>query len=440
MKDVRKFLAAFAVLVFAYSIQAGGTATFSPTTLPDATVGVSYSATVSVSSRDATIQGGGAKSALPAGITRCVWDSFAGMFAISGTPTAAGTHKFTLMVQFSDRTSAEQEITLTVKAADGGGSTGGETGGGETGGGSSGGSSVTFTYSPDVTSVELGSYDRQTFSVVASDSSTTYYYAWYKGTSRAGGNAQYTYTQMSTTPVTLRVEVYADREQQSKLDERSWTINPKSATAPSIKNAYPTSPVEITTGEKETFGVVVVDADSGVSYKWYQNDGGAEGFQLISGQARPTYEYTCTGANVQLKVEVWSSDGTTKHDEATWSVVAKAPVGNPKVNGFNPSANTVEVAVNVDLPLSVVGENIESGVKIVWALDAGVGRFSEIYGVTGTNDTYRATSAGTNRVQVTVMSSDENEIYGSKIWTIAALAGSGGSTGGETGGGDEGGG
>ena len=134
MKDVRKFLAAFAALVFAYSIQAGGTATFSPTTLPDATVGVSYSATVSVTA-DATIRGGGNKSSLPAGITRCIWNSSKGMFTISGTPTTAGTHKFTLVVQFADSTSAEQEITLTVKPADGGGSTGGETGGGETGGG-----------------------------------------------------------------------------------------------------------------------------------------------------------------------------------------------------------------------------------------------------------------------------------------------------------------
>ena len=69
MKDVRKFLAAFAALVFAYSIQAGGSATFSPTTLPDATVGVSYSATVSVSSRDATITAGEVKSTLPDGIS-----------------------------------------------------------------------------------------------------------------------------------------------------------------------------------------------------------------------------------------------------------------------------------------------------------------------------------------------------------------------------------
>ena len=110
------------------------------------------------------------------------------MFAISGTPTTAGTHKFTLMVQFADRTSAEQEITLTVKPADGG--TGGETGGGSTGGGDEGGGSTggetiyIKSKTPSTAEVEMVTGAKQTFSVEINNPAASVTYAWYCGPRR----------------------------------------------------------------------------------------------------------------------------------------------------------------------------------------------------------------------------------------------------------------
>ena len=92
---------------------------FSPTTLPDAQVGSPYAATITVSQAatpvgDASIQDG----ALPAGLVIAA-DGPTDTIHISGTPTVAGTFRFTISVwclgtQVSGQTGT-QGYTLVVK-------------------------------------------------------------------------------------------------------------------------------------------------------------------------------------------------------------------------------------------------------------------------------------------------------------------------------------
>jgi len=92
---------------------------FSPTTLPDAQVGSSYAATITVTQAATPVDGASVQSgALPAGLVLTATRA-TDTIQISGTPTAAGTFKFTVYVwclgtQVSGQT-ATQEYTLVVK-------------------------------------------------------------------------------------------------------------------------------------------------------------------------------------------------------------------------------------------------------------------------------------------------------------------------------------
>ena len=93
---------------------------FSPATLPDAQVGSSYAATITVSQAvtpvgSASVQDG----ALPAGLDLALAKELDNTIQISGTPTVAGTFSFTIYVwcygtQVSGQT-ATQGYTLVVK-------------------------------------------------------------------------------------------------------------------------------------------------------------------------------------------------------------------------------------------------------------------------------------------------------------------------------------
>ena len=93
---------------------------FSPATLPDAQVGSSYAATITVSEAATPVGGASVQDgALPAGIDLVLAKEPINTIQISGTPTVAGTFSFTIYVwcygtNVSGQT-ATQGYTLIVK-------------------------------------------------------------------------------------------------------------------------------------------------------------------------------------------------------------------------------------------------------------------------------------------------------------------------------------
>ncbi len=93
---------------------------FSPATLPDAQVGSSYAATITVSQAVTPVGGASVQDgALPAGLDLALAKEPDNTIQISGTPTVAGTFSFTIYVwcygtNVSGQT-ATQGYTLVVK-------------------------------------------------------------------------------------------------------------------------------------------------------------------------------------------------------------------------------------------------------------------------------------------------------------------------------------
>jgi hypothetical protein len=93
---------------------------FSPATLPDAQVGSSYAATITVSQAVTPVGGASVQDgALPAGLALALAKEPVNTIQISGTPTVAGTFSFTIYVwcygtNVSGQT-ATQQYVLVVK-------------------------------------------------------------------------------------------------------------------------------------------------------------------------------------------------------------------------------------------------------------------------------------------------------------------------------------
>jgi hypothetical protein len=93
---------------------------FSPATLPDAQIGSSYVATITVTQAATPVGGASVQDgALPAGLDLALAQDPEDTIQISGTPTVAGTFSFTISVwcygtQVSGQT-ATQGYTLVVK-------------------------------------------------------------------------------------------------------------------------------------------------------------------------------------------------------------------------------------------------------------------------------------------------------------------------------------
>lgn len=93
---------------------------FSPATLPDAQVGSSYAATITVSQAVTPVGGASVQDgALPAGIDLALAKEPDNTIQISGTPTVAGTFSFTIYVWCYGTNvggqAATQGYTLVVK-------------------------------------------------------------------------------------------------------------------------------------------------------------------------------------------------------------------------------------------------------------------------------------------------------------------------------------
>jgi hypothetical protein len=93
---------------------------FSPETLPDAQVGSSYAATITVSQAVTPVGGASVQDgALPAGLDLALAKEPGNTTQISGTPTVAGTFSFTIYVWcYGTNVSgqiATQQYVLVVK-------------------------------------------------------------------------------------------------------------------------------------------------------------------------------------------------------------------------------------------------------------------------------------------------------------------------------------
>ena len=93
---------------------------FSPTSLPDAGVGASYAATITVNQAATPVGGASLQDgALPAGLDLALAKQPVNTIQISGTPTVAGTFSFTISVwcygtNVNGQT-ATQQYVLVVK-------------------------------------------------------------------------------------------------------------------------------------------------------------------------------------------------------------------------------------------------------------------------------------------------------------------------------------
>ncbi len=93
---------------------------FSPTTLPDAQVGVSYSADITVTHAATPVGGASVQDgSLPPGLEVHLGEQHDNVIHVIGTPSAAGTYTFTIHVwcygtNVSGQT-ATQSYTLVVK-------------------------------------------------------------------------------------------------------------------------------------------------------------------------------------------------------------------------------------------------------------------------------------------------------------------------------------
>src|SRR6516162_4331172 len=92
--------------------QSRATIVIQPSALPDATVGVPYSATLSATGGTGQYTFSIASGALPTGLTFSTTTRL-----ISGTPTTAGNFAFTIKVRDSGRSSATKNYAIDVLAS-----------------------------------------------------------------------------------------------------------------------------------------------------------------------------------------------------------------------------------------------------------------------------------------------------------------------------------
>ena len=398
MKNVRKSLAAFAALVFAYSIQAGGTVTFSPTTLPDATVGASYSATVTVTA-DMGMRGGGCKSSLPAGITRCIFNSLAGVFLVSGTPETAGTYKLNLMVQFSDGSSAEQEVALTVKA------------------GTPATPELTWS-SPASDKVSMTVGDKQMFKVTAKNIGSATL-NWYVDGSRAGGEdgyatgAQYEYSPRAAGSHTVACKaMQGDAGSGSVIEVASvsWTVT---ATAPATTFSAK-SPAEQTVsmsvGKSQTFEVEAFGSTEGISYSWSASSGsGSSSVPVVANGLSCTFTPPAGGTYV---VRFTYGSGS----QVAWVVTVSAPTVE-----FSPSGTSVVIQPGERPTFNVIVKNATSDVLYRWWRGDDEGSLAPASTGTDSNAAayqYIPSHSGTQLLRAVASSADGKTEYGSHTWTV----------------------
>ncbi len=109
-----------ASLVVAGCVQVRDPLEFSPTTLPDGQVGVSYAQTITVSHAATPVGGVSVQDgSLPPGLDVNLGEQHDNVVHVTGTPSAAGTYTFTIYVwcygtQVSGQT-ATQAYTLVVR-------------------------------------------------------------------------------------------------------------------------------------------------------------------------------------------------------------------------------------------------------------------------------------------------------------------------------------
>ena len=257
MRTARNALAALAALLIGYTGHAGEV-NFSPAILSNATVNVSYAATVKVSvPSGATIIDIFSNSSMPTGLN-FMYDSSKGEFYITGTPRVAGSCDLDIGVLILNNGSSSMSsgvISLTVNAS---------------GGGSGGGGKVEFNVKSPATgtvSVTLG--NSQLFEVEPTADPKECTIGWYLENKSSGGfynlgSALYCEFKSSDYGVGTYELSFSGQDKSGNKSEYNWTIIVTDAGGGgsgggdkvefTVKNP-PTGTVELTLGQEQYFEV-----------------------------------------------------------------------------------------------------------------------------------------------------------------------------------------
>lgn len=399
MKTAKTVLAALAALLFAHTGQAGGSATFSPTTLPDATVGQTYSTTVTVSSEDKITRGNASSSSRE---FSCGWMGTG--FKIQGNPTTAGTVKFSCTITFEDKSTDSIELTLIVKSA----------GGGE--GGSTTPELTRSSPASDKVSMTVG--DKQTFKVTAKNigSATLNWYV--DGFIVRGEDGAYaTGVQYEYSPREARDHTVECRATQTSgaggvitLDSVSWTVT---ATAPATtfsRKSPASQTVSMSVGKSQTFEVEASGSTEGISYSWSASSGSGGGsVPVVANGLSCTFTPHAGGTYV---VRFTYGSGS----QVAWVVTVSAPTVE-----FSPSGTSVVIQPGERPTFNVIVKNATSDVLYRWWRGDDEGSLAPASTGTDSNAAayqYIPSHSGTQLLRAVASSADGKTEYGSHTWIV----------------------
>ncbi len=192
--------------------------------------------------------------------------------------------------------------------------------------------------------------------------------------------------------------------------------------APVISRKTPSSPVSLTTGDRQSFSATGSDADNNINaWEWFL-DGVSQGGQSLglTGSIPRTFSHTFSSAGTYtIKVTFTDADGESTSDTWTVRVTDDTPVNRaPVVSGKTPSS-PVSLTVGQLQALSVGVSDPDNNVdEWEWFLN-GESRYTESMAPTGSfiwSSDYSFASSGTFTVTVTF--TDSEGASASESWTV----------------------
>jgi len=398
MNITKRFLAAFAALAFAHSIQAGdGSLTFSPTAFPDATVNESYEQSVTITS-DMGISSPKGVSGLPSGLSaRSAVKGSALTLTVQGKPTVKGTFTITVTVMLGDRSTTSGLISLTVKD------------------GSGGGGVTTPTLernSPSTASVSMTVGDKQNFKVTAKDIGSATLY-WYEDGSNAGcTGAEFEYSPSSAGSHT--VECRAMQMSGSggvvTLASVSWNVA-VSAPATTFSPKSPASQnVSMSVGKSQAFEVEASGSTEGISYSWSASPGSGSGSVPVVANGLSCTFTPPAGGTYVVRFTYGSSS------QVAWVVTVSAPTVE-----FSPSGTSVVIQPGERPTFNVIVKNATSDVLYRWWRGDDEGSLAPASTGTDSNAAayqYIPSHSGAQLLRAVASSADGKTEYGSHTWTV----------------------
>ena len=281
--------------------------------------------------------------------------------------------------------------------------------------------------------VSLTTGDRQSFSATATDADNNINaWEWFLDGVSQGGQSlgltgtttrRFSHTFSRDGTYTVRVE-FTDSDGESASD--TWTVRVTDDTpvnrAPVVSRKTPSSPVSLTTGDRQSFSATATDADNDInSWEWFL-DGVSQGGQSLglTGSTTRNFSYTFSSdSTYTVKVEFTDADGESASDTWTVRVTDDEPDNEaPVVSGKTPSS-PVSLTVGQLQALSVGVSDPDNNVdEWEWFLN-GESRYTESMAPTGSfiwSSDYSFASPGTYTVKVTF--TDSEGASASESWTV----------------------